>query len=114
MSGTMAAGPPVEMKYKETEYLALLKYCGIEEEDPKRLERLERLRGISAEKLVEAIKGVGIPLFRGLRDSEFWPKGFPSYYMEGDLIASCEWADEIIIGDSFFEVCYPPYLNPHK
>ncbi|PVH81523.1 alpha/beta-hydrolase [Cadophora sp. DSE1049] len=100
LSGTTAACPPVAMKYKEAEYLELLRYCSIDEEDP---DRLNKLRDVPVELLVDAIKGVGIPLFRSYRDEGFWPDGFPGYFTEGKLIAGCEWVDEIIIGDSFFE-----------
>jgi hypothetical protein len=101
MSGTTATGPPVELKYKEAEYRALLTYCGIDENDP---DRLTKLREVPVEKLVEAIQGVGIPLFKSLRDDQFFTRGFPSWYTENELIGNCDWVDEIVIGDTFFEV----------
>lgn len=108
MSGTAATGPPVELKYKEAEYLALLRYCGIDEKDP---ERLGKLRDVPVGKLVEAIDGVGIPLFKSLRSKDFFTRGFPSWYTEDELIRDCDWVDEIVIGDGFFEVLACPMLN---
>lgn len=93
-SGTVATGPLAELKYKEAEYLALLKYCGIDEKD---INRLEKLRGAPVEKLVEAVNGVEIPLFNSLRDEGFFTRGFPTYFTEDELIRGCEWVDEIVI-----------------
>lgn len=104
MSGTTATGPPVDLKYKEAEYLALLGYLGIAGNDP---QRLRKLREVPVERLVEAVDGVGIPLFRAYRDEVVWPRGFPGYFTERELIADCEWVDEVVIGDSFFEVGAP-------
>jgi carboxylesterase type B len=109
MSGLPATVPPLELKYKETEYRSLLKYCVIDETDP---ERLEKLRKVSVEKLVDAIQGVGIFLHHSYRDEELWPRGFPTYFTEDDLIGGCEWVDEVIIGDTFFEVSLCPFLKP--
>jgi carboxylesterase type B len=102
MSGTPATGPPLELKYKEAEYRALLKFCGIDEDDP---ERLKKLREVPVGKLVAAARGTGIPVPHGFRDEKLWPRGFPTYFTENELIDGCEWVDEIIIGDGFFEVC---------
>ena len=101
MSGVPVTVPPIDLKYKELEYIALLKYCGISEDDS---ERLKKLREIPVEKLIEAVGGVGIPMFNGLRDGSFFPKGSPTYWSEDDLIGNCEWVDEVMIGDAFLEV----------
>ncbi|CZR55142.1 uncharacterized protein PAC_05028 [Phialocephala subalpina] len=61
MSGTPSTAPPVDLKYKEAEYRALLRYCGIEEGNG---DGLEKLRSVKWERLLEAIGGVGIPIFR--------------------------------------------------
>jgi hypothetical protein len=101
MSGTVATGPPVELKYKEAEYLALLKYCGIDENDR---DRLRKLGHMPVDKLIEAVNGVGIPLFNSLRDEGFFSRGFPTYFTQDELIGGCEWVDEIVIVDGFSEV----------
>jgi carboxylesterase type B len=67
-SGLPATVPPLELKYKEAEYRSLLKYCGINETDP---ERLEKLRRVPVEKLVDAIQGVAIFLHHSYRDEIF-------------------------------------------
>jgi carboxylesterase type B len=43
MSGTPTTGPPLELKYKEAEYRALLRYRGIDEDDPERLSKLREV-----------------------------------------------------------------------
>lgn len=106
MSGTTATGPPVDLKYKEAEYRALLGYLGIDEKDGS--ERLRMLREVSAEKLVEAISGVGIPLFNSLRDGNFFPRGFPTWWTQDEIMGSCEWIDDVMIGDGFLEVSSIP------
>ena len=52
MSGLPATVPPLDLKYKEAEYCSLLKYCAIDQNNPA---RLEKLRKIPVEKLVDAI-----------------------------------------------------------
>jgi carboxylesterase type B len=99
-SATTATGPPVELKYKEAEYEALLRYCGIGLDDPK---RLQRLREVPVSKLIEAIDGIFIPLFNSLRHESFFPRGYPTWWTEDELIGNCEWVDEVVIGDAFYE-----------
>jgi len=74
-SGTTATGPPIDLKYKEAEYLALLQYCGISVDDP---ERLSKLRQIPVDQLVESINALSIPLFHMLKDESFFTRGFPT------------------------------------
>lgn len=110
MSATTATGPPVPLEQKETEYRALLAYCGINVEDP---ERLSRLREIPVTKLVEAADALGILLFNSLRSEDFFTRGFPSWHTEGALIGGCDWVDEVVIGDAYFEVSdFSPSLIP--
>lgn len=103
MSGVPSTIPPAELKYKEAEYQALLKYLGIESDDP---ERLEKLRNVSSQKLVEAVRGVGLPFFTVYRNVGFFDRGFPTYFSEERLIGECEWVNEVMIGDGYFEVCH--------
>lgn len=102
MSGTAATGPPVDLKYKEAEYRALLGYFGIDGRDGR--ERLSKLRNVSADKLVEAINGVGIPLFNSLRDEGFFSRGFPTWWSQDRIMSACDWVDDVMIGDGFLEV----------
>lgn len=60
------------------------------------------------EKVVDAIQGVGVFLHRSYRDEKLWPKGFPTYFTEDELIGGCEWLNEVIIGDAFFEASTSP------
>ena len=108
MSGLPATVPPLDLKYKEAEYRSLLKYCGIDQNDPARLEKLRR---VPVEKVVDAIQGVGVFLHHSYRDEKFWPKGFPTYFTEDELIGGCEWVNEVIIGDAFFEASTSPYTS---
>lgn len=108
MSGLPATVPTLDLKYKEAEYFSLLKYCAIEQNDPA---RLEKLRKIPVEKLVDAIQGVGVFLHHSYRDEKFWPKGFPTYFTEDELIGGCEWVNEVVIGDAFFEASTSPILK---
>jgi len=50
-----------------------------------------------------------IPVHHGYRDEKVWPRGFLTYFTENELIGGCEWVDEIIIRNGFFEV----YLHTH-
>ena len=101
MSGLPASVPPLELKFKEAEYRALLKYCGIDEEDPR---RLQKLREMPVQKLIDAIQGTGVFFHHSYQDEKFWPRGSPTYFTEDELIGGCEWVGEIVIGDAFFEV----------
>ena len=80
----------------------MLKYCEIDEDDPG---RLQKLREVPVKKLVDAIQGVGIFLHHSYQDENFWPRGFPTHFTEDELIGGCDWVDEIVIGDAFYEVC---------
>jgi len=76
----LKAGPPVALKHKEAEYLALLKFSGIAENAS---DRLQQLRTVPWEKLVEAVTALGISLFHSLADASFFDRGVPSYWSEG-------------------------------
>lgn len=116
MSGTTATGPPVNLKYKEAEYRALLEYLRIEyggNGEYDRKERLRKLREVSAEELVKAIDGVGIPLFNSLRDASFYTRGWPTWWTQDQIISDCDWVEEVMIGDGFLEVrLFSAFFNP--
>lgn len=94
----------MEVDFMEVQYRALLAYCGIEYEVGGE-ERLRKLRYVSAEKLIEAIDGLGITQFNSLRDEGFYTRGFPTWWTQDEMIGSCEWVDKVMIGDAFLEVC---------
>jgi carboxylesterase type B len=101
MSGLPSTLSPINLRHKEAEYRALLGFCGINEEDP---DRLQKLKDVPAEKLVQSIMAVGMPMFHIYQDESFFSRGFPTYFTENELLAGCEWVDEIVIGDCFYEV----------
>ena len=111
MSGVPSTLPPLSLEYKEAEYRALLRFCGIDKNIP---DRLAKLREVPVEKIVEASTGVGVLLHRGFRDVNFWPNGFPTYWSEDELIAGCPWVDEVVIGDCFYEVCQSIFPTTHS
>ncbi len=45
MSGLPATMPPLSLVYKESDYCSLFKYCGIDQNDPARLEKLLKFPG---------------------------------------------------------------------
>jgi hypothetical protein len=92
---------PINLRHKEAEYRSLLNFCGIDGEDPN---RLQKLRDVPVEKLVQSIMAVGMPMFHAYQDESFFPRGSPTYFTKNELLAGCEWVDEIVIGDCFFEV----------
>lgn len=100
-SGTVATGPPISVSQKENEYLALLKFCEIDEQAP---DRLAQLKAVPSERIVEGVGALGIAIFAALADETFFDRGLPTRWNEGELIGSCGWIESIVIGDSFTEV----------
>lgn len=98
MAGAPAGLPPVSLDKKEEDYVELLEFCGI---DVNSTAKLDALRKVPVEKLVELAAPKGMMSL--LQDPIFWPEplhGATSL----SLMAKCSWVDEIIIGESFFEV----------
>lgn len=91
--------PPKTLEQKEEEYLELLRYLGIDEKDPA---RLEALRKTPVEKIVELATTKG--MINQVVDENFWSVT-PTGLNQGELIGNCPWVEKIIIGDSFLEVC---------
>jgi hypothetical protein len=98
--------PPRTLERKEEEYLELLQHCGIDEKDPG---RLEALRKAPVEKFVELATTKG--MISHVVDFNFWPIT-PTGLNQGDLIRNCSWVEEVIIGDSFLEVCRHRFQGP--
>lgn len=104
-SGMTATVPRATLRDKEVEYKALLKFVGIDQEDK---DRLEKLRAVPSERLFEASDALGLAVHRSLADQEyegaFFSRGCPDWWTENSLLNGCDWVDEVIIGDAFFEV----------
>jgi hypothetical protein len=62
-------------------------------------------------KLVDAVHGVGVFLHHSYQDENFWPRGFPTYFTEDELIGGFDWVYEIVIGDAFYEVRASQFLT---
>ncbi|KAH8813305.1 Alpha/Beta hydrolase protein [Xylogone sp. PMI_703] len=103
-SGTTATVCGGNAKEKEAEYKALLKYLQIDYNDK---HRLEKLRSVPSQRLVDAINDVGIPVHRPIFDSQyeksFFSRGEPDWWIGDQIIETCDWVEEVIIGDTFFE-----------
>jgi carboxylesterase type B len=101
-SGTVPGNaPPVILDTKEGQYQRLLSYCGIDKDDPA---RLERLRQVPVERLVAAVADFDIPDWGPWAEKGFFPAAAPDYNSWVDLIGQCTWVDEVIVGDCCFEV----------
>ncbi|KAF5962787.1 carboxylesterase, type B [Fusarium bulbicola] len=105
-SGTASEISPKPLANKEEEYQALLNFCGVSVDDPK---RLEKLRAVPTAKLVEAASAINKAAFSPLPDKSFFPV-IPNYLNHGKIISKCSWVDAIITGDAVFE----GYLFAHN
>ncbi|KPI36645.1 Para-nitrobenzyl esterase [Cyphellophora attinorum] len=86
---------------KDLEYKALLKHFGIEA--PTASERLEKLRQVP---LADLVKYGGQHIFPFLDDEgeqTVFPRGKPTFIGQNNLLASCSWLGDVIVGDDFFE-----------
>lgn len=88
------------MKKHETEYVKLLQHCGIDAHDPN---SLDKLRHVSVDALIDATMVLRVAPFRPVADKSFFPIP-PSYVNQGRILAACSWVEDLIIGDTFFEV----------
>jgi hypothetical protein len=91
----------VSLEQREEEYLRLLDFCGIEREDETRLEKLRR---VPVEKLVEGVQGIGVFSTPPVAEEGFFDRGVPDWFTEGELIGGCEWVEEIVVGENLYEV----------
>ncbi|KAM5342219.1 hypothetical protein ACJ41O_015250 [Fusarium nematophilum] len=98
-SGTAAAISPNPLSKKEEEYQALLTFCGINQDDP---QRLEKLRAVPAAKIVDAATAITKAAFSPLAHESFFPI-IPNYLNHGQIVSDCPWIDATITGDAVFE-----------
>jgi carboxylesterase type B len=102
-SGIIFGDIPLETK--DTEYNAMLKYFNIEGKTAE--ERLDALRMVDADTLVK-FSGVHLMLYVGdvpgvKKEDSLFTRGPATTTAQMDLIPTCEWLGDIVIGDSFWE-----------
>lgn len=108
-SGTASTISPTPCAKKEEEYLALLAFCGINKDDP---QRLEKLREVPATQIVEATTVLMKGAFSPLAHESFFPIA-PNYLNYDRIVADCPWVEAVMAGDAIYEVSnlvhqYPP------
>ncbi|CAH0020338.1 unnamed protein product [Clonostachys rhizophaga] len=95
----------VAFEVKEAEYQAMLKHLGIDKETAP--ERLDALRQIDAQTLL-MLPGCHMTPYVGpvpgvSTEASLFSRGTPTVLDQMDLIATCDWLGDIIIGDDFWE-----------
>ncbi|KAH8729924.1 Alpha/Beta hydrolase protein [Ilyonectria robusta] len=98
-SGTASTISPTPCAKKEEEYLALLAFCGINKDDP---QRLEKLREVPATKIVEATTVLMKGAFSPLAHESFFPIA-PNYLNYDRIVADCPWVEAVMAGDAIYE-----------
>lgn len=87
----------------ELAYQRVLSSLSISPSDP---HRVEKLLAVPTDDIVAASEEVGIPHMFVLADETLFPI-LPNTADQGAIINGCDWIDELIIGDTFYEVCLP-------
>ncbi|KAH7166571.1 Alpha/Beta hydrolase protein [Dactylonectria macrodidyma] len=105
-SGTASAISPTPCLKKEEEYQALLAFCGIDKDDP---QRLEKLREVPTTKIVEAATALNKAAFSPLAHESFFSTA-PNYLNHAQIVADCPWVEAVIAGDAVYE----GYLFAHN
>ncbi|KAH7140075.1 Alpha/Beta hydrolase protein [Dactylonectria estremocensis] len=105
-SGTASAITPTPCSEKEQEYQALLAFCGIDKDDP---QRLEKLREVPAAKIVEGATALTKAAFSPLAHESFFSTA-PNYLNHSQIVADCPWVEAVIAGDAVYE----GYLFAHN
>ena len=102
-SGTASTLQPLSLATYDKSYKKLLKILDIPLDDT-REQRLEKLRKVPVEKFIESYKFLDndYPAFPGV-EGWFWRERFTAAN-SGKLLASCEWVNEVMIGDCNVEV----------
>jgi carboxylesterase type B len=104
-SGTASTLQPLSLETYDKSYKKLLKILDIPLDDT-REQRLAKLRKVPVEKFIESYKFLDndYPAFPGV-EGWFWREPFTAAN-SGKLLASCEWVNEVMIGDCNVEVRY--------
>jgi carboxylesterase type B len=102
-SGTASTLNPLSLESYDKSYKKLLKLLDIPL-DGSREERLEKLRSVPVEKFPESYKFLDndYPAFPGV-DGWFWKQPIDGKNA-GNLLASCDWVTDVVIGDCLVEV----------
>ncbi|KIW18746.1 hypothetical protein PV08_03035 [Exophiala spinifera] len=102
-SGTVLGHAPFELK--ELEYQGLLKTFNVTGSTPQ--ERLEQIRQIPADQLIKYPGAHIFPFVDDIPDlhvrQPLFARGPVTYTSQTALIQSCEWLEELVIGDDFWE-----------
>lgn len=98
-SGSAATISATPCPSKNEEYLKLLEFCDIDKSDP---QRLERLRNVPVETLVEAAHTLTNSAFSPLAHESFFTTT-PTYSNHHRIVAECPWIEEVILGDAVYE-----------
>lgn len=102
-SGNLGVVPSTTLEEQDGTYQNLLKFLGIEADT--RQERLKLLRAVPAEMLVAAISGLNAAPFKaymGPGNAMFRARD-PSYANQCEIIASCPWVEDVMLGDTHLE-----------
>ena len=104
-SGTASTLNPIDLAIYDKVYRKLLGILGIPLEDS-REQRLEKLRSVPVQELMDSYKVVGVsyPTFCAV-DGWFWREPINAQNC-GEVIAKCEWVNEVMLGDCLQEVVF--------
>lgn len=105
-SGTASTISPTPLSAeKESLYKKILNYCGIDENDPQRLEKLRHDAPVT--KLIGAAQALSKSAHTPLAHESFFPTS-PNYANQNQILSQCPWVDEVVIGDTVYEVGVGP------
>jgi carboxylesterase type B len=109
-SGVACTLNPLSLDQYEKAYWKLLRLLDIPLDDP-REQRLEKLRKVPVQKFIESYKYVDndYPAFPAV-DGWFWREPINAAN-GGQVLAKCEWVDEVILGDCLVEVIFSLSLS---
>lgn len=96
---------------KESLYKVILNYCGIDGDDPQRLEKLRH--NVPVAKIIGAAQALSKAAYAPLAHESYFPTS-PNYTNQNQILSQCPWVDEIIIGDAVYEVGVIPSSGAQK
>jgi len=111
-SGIASSLTPLSLETYDNAYRNLLGLLDIPATDSLEV-RLRKLRSVPVHKFIESYKHLYIdyPAFPAVEGSWFWKE--PVDGKTGvEVLAKCDWVNEIIIGDCLVEV-HPLFKHPH-
>ena len=106
-SGTPNALVPLSIEMHETRYKRMFELLALPYDGTSAEERIQSLLTVPVDDIVKALsskeRSPGLATFHPLQDPSFFPVPV-SDDTQGDIMSKCSWVDEIIIGDTFYEV----------